>query len=458
MKTRTMVKNCERSSVKSLLLALLCVLLCVQLLGCAKDKPAGGEETPSGEPTATLTPEATPEASPTPEATPTEAPSEEDLYWQEVLKEFEGGRYDLTAALTTESLKGLCEDYFMLGVGLTGSGTSNAAVRSKEYMTVTKKHFNSVTLTNLMKPTYLLDQAESAKNADGMPVVTFGSVDATLKWCMENGVSMRGHTLVWHTQTPDWFFREGYQANGDYVDRDTMIARLDSYIKQVLTYCQENYPGVIYCWDVVNEAVDPTFGDPNSFYSCRTQNDGQPNPWYVTVGDDYVEQAFTSARRYAAEGVKLFYNDFNTYESSKRMYIYNLCEHLAEKGLIDGIGMQGYWGIGYPALSAIETTIKTFAKLGLELHVTEMSINADEETPDGFEDQARRYAMIFFTLQGLDTEGGGPANITSVTLFGLMDDYVFYTDDTTNSRLFDGGFQPKPAFDSIQAMLKSLYK
>lgn len=130
---------------------------------------------------------------------------------------------------------------------------------NEEYMALVNKHFNSCTLTNLMKPSYMLDQKGCMENAaagNEEPVLTFGGVDEILHWCVDNGVQMRGHTLVWHTQTPDWFFREGYKADGEYVSRETMLVRLDSYIKQMLTYCQENYPGAIYCWDVVNEAVD----------------------------------------------------------------------------------------------------------------------------------------------------------------------------------------------------------
>ena len=58
-------------------------------------------------------------------------------------------------------------------------------------------------------------------------------------------------------QVGGWFFKKGYQDDGAYVDKETMLARMESYIKQMLEHVQENYPGVIYCWDVVNEAVDP---------------------------------------------------------------------------------------------------------------------------------------------------------------------------------------------------------
>ncbi len=411
--------------------------------------------TPSEAPTPTLA------ATPTPTEAPTPTPDPEAAYWQEVLDGFSDSKYDLTAALTGSGLKDLCADYFKLGVGLTGSAYSNMAVHSDEYMAVTKKHFNSCTLTNLMKPGYILDQVGSRMNAaegNPEPVLDFSSVDEILQWCLDNGVQMRGHTIVWHTQTPDWYFREGYKNDGAYVDRDTMLARLDSYTRQIMTYCQENYPGVIYCWDVVNEAVDPQNGDPDSFFRCRTENDGTPNQWYHVVGADYPEQAFRIARKYAADGVKLFYNDYSTYDMSKRQNIYNLCEYLAKEGLIDGIGMQGYWGVGFPDEAVLETTIKMYAKLGLEIQITELSISVDEPTEAAFESQAKRYASIFYMLSGVDIEGGGPANITSVTLFGLMDGYVLYNNDDSTARLFDTNFQPKPAFNKVKQMLELAYK
>lgn len=388
-----------------------------------------------------------------------EALSEEDLYWQEVLaEEFGNSRYDLTAALTEPALKDLCSSYFTLGVGLNGSSLENQTLNVPEYMAVVRKHFNSCTMTNLMKSVYILDQQgsqKSAKEGDGSPALSFDTIDPTLEWCQANGMQMRGHTLVWHAQAPDWFFRENYSDKGQYVDRETMLFRMESYIAQLMTHVQDNYPDVVYCWDVVNEAVDPDRGDPDSYFLCRTENDGTPNPWYTTIGEDYVEMAFTYARKYAAENVKLFYNDFNTYQTKKRDAIYALCQSLKEKGLIDGIGMQGYWGVDSPTIGTLEMTIRKFAELELEIHITELSVGVDEENEESFEKQGQRYGAIFMALSGLDTDGGGSANITNVTFFGLIDHYR--QGDTTNSRLFDAVYQPKPAFTKVRNMMKTLY-
>ncbi len=355
-------------------------------------------------------------------------------------------------------LKDLCEKSFTLGVGLNGSTLENQTLNLPKYMELSKEHFNSCTMTNLMKSCYILDQADSMANlkaGDENPALTFATIDPTLEWCKENGMKMRGHTLVWHTQAPEWFFREGYKDNGKYVDRETMLFRMESYIRQLLNHVQEEYPGVIYCWDVVNEAVDPESAAENSFFMCRTKLNSEPNPWYETIGEDYVEMAFTYARQYADKDVKLFYNDYNTFQTPKIDGIYSLCESLKEKGLIDGIGMQGYWSFTYPSDSTLEYAIKKYAKLGLEIHITELSIGVDEETEEQFIKQGKKYGSIFNMLLRLDTSNGGPANITNVTLFGLIDHYR--EGDTTNTRIFDKDYQPKPAFEKIKETMIKYY-
>ncbi len=361
-----------------------------------------------------------------------------------------------TSAESTAILKDLSADYFTFGVGINGSTLENQTLNIPEYMELSKQQFNSCTMTNLMKSCYILDQMGSQANlkeGNEEPALSFFSIDPTLEWCQENGMKMRGHTLVWHTQAPEWFFREGYTDDGEYVDKDTMLMRMESYIKQLLTHVQEEYPGVIYCWDVVNEAVDPESAAPDSPFKCRTKIGPDPNPWYETIGQDYVEMAFTYARKYADKDVKLFYNDYNTYQAPKTTGIYNLCESLKEKDLIDGIGMQGYWGIDYPPMSDIERAIRRFSELGLEIQITELSVGVDTENDEMFHKQADKYSEIFKLLCDMDTQGGGPANITNVTVFGLVDHYR--QGDTTNSRLFDENYNPKPAFNAIVEVLES---
>ena len=372
--------------------------------------------------------------------------------------------YDITASVTGTSLKDAYKDYFKIGVGLNGSSTETATVRSAAMSEIIKYHFNSVTYSNLMKPSYLLNQAGSIKNyKDGNdePAVVFDGVIEGLEFCKANNIQMRGHVLVWHNQVPDWFFREGYQNEGELVDKDTMLVRLESYIKQVLKFTQTKYPGVIYCWDVVNEAVEIAAGsyETESGFNIRTKYDGtKDNLWYKVIGVDYVEKAFEYARKYAGKDVKLYYNDYNTFQPAKTLKIYALASYLKEKGLIDGIGMQGYMSLTYPGIVSGDdnfmSALSKFADLGLEIQLTELTISSEDKSEASMEKQAKRYESLFQILAGMDTASGRSANITCVTVFGLMDEYLFYTNDTTYSRLFDGKLQPKPAFYSILSAAK----
>lgn len=419
----------------------------------------------SPEPTTTVTdlPEPTAVVTDTPIPTPTEAPKAETPAEPIIIDGF-----DLTKALSGPALKDVYGDYFKIGAGLYGYNSSVDTINSEPLTEIIKYHFNSTTYTNLMKPQHLLNQQMSIENhKQGLeePGISLDTAKKGLEFCMENNIQMRGHVLVWHAQTPDWFFREGFQNDGEFVDRETMLIRLESYIKQVLEACQTNYPGVIYAWDVVNEAIENTPGrfEKETGFSIRTKHgDDEDNLWYTIVGTDYVEKSFEYARKYADPEVKLFYNDYNTFQPTRTIPIKNLALDLKEKGLIDGIGMQGYMSLGYPGLISgndnVMKAITTFAETGLEIHITELSISMDDTSPESLEKQAARYKTLLQILTGLDTASGKAANITSVTFFGVQDGYHLYPEDKTNTRLFDGQMQPKPAFYSVLEVAETMNK
>lgn len=156
---------------------------------------------------------------------------------------------------------------------------------------------------------------------------------------------MRGHTLVWHSQSPEWVFKEGFNASGAYVNSATMDARMESYIKNLFNAIKTQYPGLnLYAYDVANECVSDDSNRTANYGGAREPGYGNgKSPWVQIYGSNsFVEKAFTYARKYAPEGCDLYYNDYNEYWDHKRDCIYNMCKSLYEKGLLDGVGMQSH--------------------------------------------------------------------------------------------------------------------
>ncbi len=374
------------------------------------------------------------------------------------------------------ALKDLYAPYFKMGAAINGSDKSTAAIHHEGMAEVLKKHYNSTSLSNLMKPVYLLDEksckkaGKKEKNAVEVSV-NFDSCKESLDFCKENGIQMRGHTLVWHNQTPEWFFKENYDESKDYVSKEVMAQRMENYIKQVMDYCQTNYPGVVYCWDVVNESVDDVnsgSSDMKDGWACRTTFNGSDNFWYATMGTDYVYKAFEYARKYADEDVKLYYNDYNVFQTRKAESICALMKKLQKDNLIDGIGLQPTVNLYYPdelagdAEDSFESCLKTYSELGLEIQITELSFMIDEESMTRDETtlkrQADRYQEMFELLVRMDSDNGGPCNITSVTVFGICDDYPLYDNHVQCLYLWDKECQPKEAFFRIREVGESLAK
>ncbi|MCM1245639.1 MAG: endo-1,4-beta-xylanase [Roseburia sp.] len=368
----------------------------------------------------------------------------------------------------TMPVKDIYADYFMVGAAINGSSLETMALNHAGMSGILKKHFNSTVLSNLMKPAYTLDQEASQKSVDGMPVCKFDTCDPALQFCMENGIKMRGHTLVWHNQAPEWFFHVDYDTTKEVVDAETMDRRMESYIRQVITHCQDYFPGVIYCWDVVNECVCTDAGSyivTSGGWKLRastkqdndfTHEDYVKNYWYATMGESYVEKAFTYARKYADEDVKLFYNDYNVFMIDKMNNIYQMVQELKGKGLIDGIGLQPTVLLTWPELNkkssgSFRTCLEKYAELGLELQVTELSfkIDAGKVSEDTLLKQSERYKEMMELLVEEDTASGGPCNITSVTVFGICDDYPLYDDFEQNLYLWDKNCNPKSCFYSF---------
>lgn len=347
----------------------------------------------------------------------------------------------VTASAVTDSkseaktLKEAFDGDFKVGVT-----TISGYLSEEDRVTQIKENFNSITMENEMKPESLLDWEGSEKSKDGMPAIKEETLEKALKAAQEAGIPLRGHTLVWHSQTPEWFFSKKYDPSKGYVDKATMKKRMESYIKQVLSYCKENYPGVVYAWDVVNEAV----GDDGNY---RTES-----MWYETYGDfSYITDAFTFARKYAEEGTKLFLNDYNEYMAQKRDLLYAKVVELHDAGILDGVGMQSHWDMDFPSVDLFETALEKYASIdGIEIQLTEIDMHNNDDSEEGLKKQAERYKEFFDVITKMKREG--TANITSVTFWGLKDGESWLSGmkgETSYPLLFTDDMEKKPCYDSI---------
>ncbi|KAL6617102.1 hypothetical protein LY90DRAFT_669098 [Neocallimastix californiae] len=348
---------------------------------------------------------------------------------------------------------------FRFGVGLNGGALSTSTTTSKTMREVIKYQFNSMTYTNIMKPEYIFDKEGCLKNAENGSeemALKFDDIVDGLDFALKNNIHIRGHVLVWHKQTPDWFFRKGFNSENEFADVDTIYYRLESFIKQYLGFIQFNYPGVIDVWDVVNEAVeinDGSFDNSTGWYT-RTMTENEESLWYKVVGPDYVKKTFEIARKYALPNVKLVYNDYNTFQTyphDKTQAIIDLIDILRKDNLIDAIGMQSYIGVNWPSVDEYIRAIERFTEAGLEIQITELTITAPSGD-DWLEKQAQQYGELFERIMEQIKKG---ANISSVTVFGLQDGYRFYSSDSTKTRLLDHDLQKKPNYEAIMKVLKS---
>lgn len=346
------------------------------------------------------------------------------------------------------SLKERYQDAFKIGVA-----APNYVLTTGAYSRLIKQQFNSLTMENEMKPAYIMDETTSRNNLDAYQdraALNFDSYKTGMDYAKENGISMRGHTLVWHSQTPDWFFYENYDTSGKLADRELMLKRMENYIKDVICWTETNYPGVIYAWDVVNEAVADPWG--------LGLAEGEPSPlrqegslWYQTIGEDFVEKAFAYARKYTKEyapdhTIKLFYNDYNEYFSQKRDGMIELLKPIKEAGNLDGVGMQSHIDVDWDLYGSngYMTAVRKFSEeLGVELQVTELDVGMAKET-DTEESQGAFYEEF---MKALVTEKYNGADITCVTFWGLTDALSWR--QGTNCLLFREDLSRKPAFEGV---------
>ena len=333
------------------------------------------------------------------------------------------------------SLKEVYADKFDFGTAVCANEVLDA-----DRMNFYKSQFSIFTPGNEMKPDALLDMGECIKafrkTGDQTVVkVKFDSCIPLLDWAQKNGVKIHGHVLVWHAQTPSTFFHEGYSVKNPLASREVMLARMESYIRQVLEWTQENYPGVIVSWDVVNEAAAD---------SGRKLRDSL---WTQVVGEDFINRAFEYARKYAAEGTLLYYNDYNSEVTMKALVTRDIVDSLIADGTIDGYGFQSHYTAGSTNLFYVEVAMKEMAKRTLQdgtplrLRISELDVGIPSNTQSNWQTQARFYNELFNLYEQYADQ------IEAVHTWGTVDSLSWRADEYP--LLFDGMAQPKPAFYAI---------
>lgn len=317
----------------------------------------------------------------------------------------------------------------------------------------------SITMGNEMKPGSLLkDTLVDASEVEGLPAsyqeskvptLDFTNVDESLKLAKKYGFKMRGHVLVWHSQTPDFFFRKDYDSTKGFVTKDVMNARLEWYIKSVLTHIQNAEGGeMVYCWDVVNEVFKDsgTLRDPAPSSDTNAIPAGGKSKWISVYGadnDEYIVNAFKFARQYASEGVELYYNDFNEYYPEKREAIYNLAMKLKkikvnDKPIIDGIGMQMHLTQGDEknSIEVIGAAIDKFASTDLKVQITELDMGRNSTA------KSKEFAAAYRALFELFV--AKKEKLDKVILWGINDEGPWREGEYPT--LWRAGFQPKMCF------------
>ena len=320
-----------------------------------------------------------------------------------------------------------------------------------------KYHMNMMSPGNNMKPQYTVDLAGSAAaytaattqaqkdSVDIRPIIKFnGNLIAQLNWAQRQGFAFRGHTLVWHSQTPGTgFFCSGFSSTGTRLTKEKMTQRMENYIKEVIRLIHEGWPGLLSAIDVVNEAVNDNTG------TDRTTD----SEWYTTFGDNtYVMKAFEFARKYTAQygetKIKLYYNDYNTHNPAKADGIVKLCKPIFQAGYLDGIGMQEHDANNSPTAEEWIASYNKLAPICTEMSVTELDVTTGSGTPSAsvLATQANQYGQLFKCFVERSYKSGR-GRIINVSKDGLNDQYTFKTNQA--SSLWDAQYSCKPAFYAV---------
>lgn len=335
-------------------------------------------------------------------------------------------------------LKDAYKDYFKVGVAL------NVRNLTDQQEAIVLHDYNSVTCENAMKPGEL-HPAEGVWN--------FAQADSIANFCRQNGIKMRGHCLVWHNQFANWMLKD---KKGKTVKKEVFYQRLREHIQTVVS----RYSDVVYCWDVVNEAItdedQPRWRRPGS--KAPEYVPYRRSQLYDLCGDEFLTKAFEFAAEAAGPDVQLFYNDYNAWQPGKSKRIFDAVKKIQDAGVrVDGIGMQGHLNIYGPGMEDFENAIKLYSQIVKHIQVTELDIRANEEmggqlqfSRDGVEIKPYirtlhedQYTRLFKTLRK-------HKDVIDVVTFWNLSDKDSWVGTANYPLLIDKDFNRKHAYYAVR--------
>ncbi len=329
----------------------------------------------------------------------------------------------------TDGLKDAYKDYFKIGVAV-----NNRNVQDPDQIKVILREFNSITAENAMKP----QPTEPQKGE-----FNWEDADRIANFCRANGIKMRGHTLMWHSQIGTWMYQD---ANGNLLPKEEFYANMKHHIQAIVN----RYKDVVYCWDVVNEAVADS-----PVYPGRPEL--RNSPMYQIAGEEFIYKAFEYAHE-ADPNALLFYNDYNDAEPAKSQRIYNLVKRMKDAGVpVDGIGMQAHYNVYGPSMKEVDDAIKLYSTVVKHIHLTELDIRINEDMGGGLrfnQGQAQvsdwertlqqdQYVNLFKVLRK-------HKDVIDCVTFWNVSDKDSWLGARNYPLLFDENYKPKQAYLAVK--------
>lgn len=379
---------------------------------------------------------------------------------------------------------------------IAGTAIMLSEISDDTLMELVEKHFNAVTFGNELKPDALFNYQIDGNSVptktitfEGeelqVPVVNdagdsldFSRADAMadkiLEWNNahpDQKIRIRGHVLVWHSQTQEWFFHENYDITKPYVNKETMNRRLEWFISSVFDHyfgeaANGKYDGLFYGWDVVNEAVigntyrTDKVSAAESLSEIRHGNNS--SWWHVYESNEFIINAFKYANKYAPANVELYYNDFGETDNTKCEGIVKLINDVksAEGTRLDAFGMQAHYNVDGFSAAQFKSVAKKYAQAAGKVQLTELDFKASS-TYDGtaatkeseYTKMAYCHKNLYEAIKALKEEG---TNVSGITVWGVIEPNSWLHSQSNLGGgasgsaqcplLFDGNYKAKPAY------------